>query len=106
MWFLVLIFGVFLSPTIHGLEPFDPWASDNKLCQPSMKTCSFELHTNNAMTMFYKELYRIVATEDGILHKYDDPDKIFSPDHIITGDGYPKLVSYTYTIYSRSVDFL
>ena len=42
--------------------------------------------------MFYKELYRVVANDQGILHKYDDDSLIIDPSKIITGDGYPKLV--------------
>ncbi|CAF3953590.1 unnamed protein product [Rotaria magnacalcarata] len=92
MWSCLLLFGIFLPYTAQGLESFDPWSSDNKICQPSMKTCSFELHSDSAMTMFYKQLYRVVATEDGILQKYDEPDDKFEPEQIITADGYPKLV--------------
>lgn len=57
-----------------------------------MDACSYQLRATSEMTMFYKELFRVVATDQGILHKYDNDSLIFNPAQIITGDGYPKLV--------------
>lgn len=58
-----------------------------------MKSCFFVLRATSQMTMFHKELHRVIATNDGILQKYDDVNTTFSMDNIITADGYPKLVS-------------
>jgi hypothetical protein len=58
----------------------------------SMSMCSFELHATAAMTMFYKNLFRVIATDDGTLHRYDNASQTFSMTEILTGDGYPKLV--------------
>ncbi|CAF2651806.1 unnamed protein product [Rotaria sp. Silwood2] len=57
-----------------------------------MSICFFELHATGAMTMFYKNLFRVVATDNGTLHHYEDSSRTFSMSEIITADGYPKLV--------------
>lgn len=62
-----------------------------------METCLFELRASSSMTMFYKQLFRVVSTNDGILHKYDNPNQTFAPSDVLTGDGYPKLVRNTYS---------
>ena len=77
---------------VQSLEPFDPWMNNDNTCKSSMKSCAFELQATNAMTMFYKELYRVVATDNGILEKYDNASRVFDFNSIITADGYPKLV--------------
>jgi hypothetical protein len=48
------------------------------------------------MSMFYKQLFRVVADDDGHLHKYDDDEKRFDASEVITADGYPKLVCSTH----------
>ncbi|CAF1024094.1 unnamed protein product [Adineta ricciae] len=82
---------MFGQPLIVALDLFDPY-EDNDRCTPSMSVCSFELHAATDMTMFYKNLFRVVATDNGTLHHYAYPNQTFSMDEIITGDGYPKLV--------------
>ncbi len=77
---------------ICALEPFDPY-KNNDFCTASMSICSFELHATAAMTMFYKNLFRVVATDNGTLHHYNNASQTFPMTDIITGDGYPKLVS-------------
>ncbi|CAF1097119.1 unnamed protein product [Rotaria sordida] len=57
-----------------------------------MSICSFELRATGAMTMFYKNLFRVVATDNGTLCHYEDSSQTFSMSEIITADGYPKLV--------------
>ena len=92
MWILIYLFAVCLTSSVRTLDPFDPWDSSNNGCMPSMDECSFHLRATNAITMFYKNLYRVVATNNSVLHKYDDRSKVFDPEDILTGDGYPKLV--------------
>lgn len=77
---------------IHTLEPFHP-SKGNDFCAASMPLCSYELHATSAMTMFYKNLFRVVATKNGTLHHYNNPNQTFPMTDIITTDGYPKLVS-------------
>ena len=97
MWLLLLFLCIFSLPCIvQTLEPFDPWAVVDGTCAASMETCSFELRANNAMTMFYNQLFRVVATSNGVLQKYDDSNQTFAPVDILTGDGYPKLVRNIY----------
>lgn len=81
---------------IHGLNLFDPY-KDNDSCTASMSMCSFELHATTYMTMFYKNLFRVVATKNGTLHRYDNPNQTFPMTDVITADGYPKLVSIYYS---------
>ncbi|CAF2651789.1 unnamed protein product [Rotaria sp. Silwood2] len=57
-----------------------------------MSICFFELHATGTMTMFYKNLFRVVATDNGTLHHYEDSSQTFPMSEIITADGYPKLV--------------
>ena len=54
--------------------------------------CSFELHATTAMTMFYKNLFRVIALDNGTLRHYENTDQTFPMTDIITADGYPKLV--------------
>ncbi len=96
MWQLLFLLITSLPGIVQGLEPFDPWVNNDGACKSSMKSCTFQLQASNAMTMFYKELFRVVATDDGTLEKYDDSNKTFDSDSILTGDGYPKLVRNTY----------
>ena len=102
--FLVLfifLLNIFLPHNIQSLQPFDPWASTDNLCTQSMETCTFWLEATNAVTMFYKQLFRVVATSDGSLHKYNDLNKTFDLKDVITGDGYPKLVSDKHLLYKK-----
>jgi hypothetical protein len=85
---LLLIF----QQQVHALDSFDPY-KDNSFCTTSMSLCDFELHATATMTMFYKNLFRVVATDNGTLHHYDNPNRTFPMTDILTGDGYPKLVS-------------
>jgi len=96
MWQLLFLLFTSLPSMVQSLEPFDPWLTNNGACESSMTSCTFHLHASNAMTMFYKELFRVIATNDGILQKYDDSNKTFDFDNILTGDGYPKLVRDIY----------
>ena len=98
MWSSILLVGVCLAYTVQSLGPFDPWASGNDICKPSMNACTYSLHANSAMTMFFRQLFRVVATDEGILHKYDEPDDKFPLEDVLTADGYPKLVSFAYSI--------
>ena len=50
------------------------------------------------MSMFYKQLFRVVADDDGLLHKYDDDEKRFDTSQVITADGYPKLVCTSHAL--------
>ena len=92
MWLLVIVSIVSLPSIVTALEPFDPWALADSECTVAMRTCAFELRATSAMTMFYKQLFRVVATSDGVLRKYDNPNIAFDPSEILTGDGYPKMV--------------
>ncbi len=87
-----LIFLLILPCLVLTLHSFDPWSTGYGLCQSSMNSCSFHLRATSAMSMFYKQLFRLVADDDGVLHKYDDQKKIYHPNDVITADGYPKLV--------------
>jgi hypothetical protein len=88
---VILVLLIVFQQQIHALELFNPY-KNNDSCTASMSVCSFELHATTAMTMFYKNLFRVVATDNGILHRYNNPNQTFSMTDIITGDGYPKLV--------------
>ena len=57
-----------------------------------MSMCSFELRATSTMTMFYKNLFRVVAANDGTLYNYQNPNQTFPLTDIPTADGYPKLV--------------
>lgn len=93
IWVLVLIF----QHEVHGLESFDPYKHDGS-CTASMSICSFELHATASMTMFYKNLFRIIADENGTLYHYDNPNQTFPMTDILTGDGYPKLVCIFFSL--------
>lgn len=97
MWLLVFLLTTSFPCLIKTLVPFDPWLVVNGTCAASMETCTFELQVTSTMTMFYKQLFRVVATSNGILHKYDNPNQTFAPSDILTGDGYPKLVCNMYS---------
>ena len=88
---------VFLQKA-HALELFDPY-QHNGSCTASMSTCSFELHTTASMTMFYKNMFRVIAGDNGTLYRYNDFNQTFPMTDILTGDGYPKLVRI-YTVLS------
>ena len=60
-----------------------------------MSICTFELRATATMSMFYKNLFRVVATNDGTLQNYANPNQKFPMTDIITADGYPKLVCST-----------
>jgi hypothetical protein len=96
MWQLLLLLIASLLCVVRSLEPFDPWVNNDGTCKSSMESCTFQLQASNAMTMFYKDLFRVVATENGILQKYDNSNETFDLDKILTGDGYPKLVRDIY----------
>jgi hypothetical protein len=98
MWQIIFLCFISLPCVVRSLEPFDPWVNNDGACKSSMKSCTFQLQATNAMTMFYKELFRVNATDNGILHKYDDDSKTFDFDSILTGDGYPKLVRNAYSL--------
>ena len=93
-WLSSVIFILLLASAqqILTLELFHPYKG-NEFCKPSMPLCSYELHATSTMTMFYKNLFRVVATKNGTLHHYNNPNQTFSMADIITADGYPKLVS-------------
>jgi hypothetical protein len=84
-----------MSDSAYALKALNPWSTSNSDCRASMDRCRFELRATSTMSMFYRGLYRVVATENGILHKYDNASEIFDPEMVITADGYPKLVSST-----------
>lgn len=88
----ILVLLLAFQQQIHALELFDPY-QDNNFCTASMSMCSFELHATTSMTMFYKNLFRVVATNNGTLHHYGNPNQTFPMTDILTGDGYPKLVN-------------
>lgn len=90
---LLLVF----QQQVHALELFHPYKDDG-ICTASMSICSFELHATGAMTMFYKNMFRVVATNDGILHHYDNISRTFSMADILTADGYPKLVRIYFSL--------
>ena len=94
---VILVLLLVMQQEIHALELFNPY-KDNDSCTPSMPICSFELHATIAMTMFYKNLFRVVATDNGTLHRYDNPNQTFPMADIITGDGYPKLVRICWSL--------
>jgi hypothetical protein len=98
MWQLLVLLIISLPCVVRSLEPFDPWVNNDSACKSSMASCTFQLQAKNAMTMFYKDLFRVVATDNGTLQKYDNPNEIFHLDRILTGDGYPKLVRNTYLL--------
>ena len=91
-----LLYSICIINYVQSLEPFDPWSTTDRICKPSMDSCHFELRARSTMSMFYKQLYRVVAASDGTLHKFDNASEVFSPEQIITADGYPKLVSQAY----------
>jgi hypothetical protein len=67
-----------------------------------MSICFFELRATAAMTMFYKNLFRVIATDNGTLQNYQNPNQTFPMADIITADGYPKLVRTIF--FSTSLD--
>ena len=95
VWILALVF----QNQVHALESFDPY-KHNGSCTSSMSMCSFELHATAAMTMFYKNFFRIVADENGRLRHYDDFNQTFTMEDVLTGDGYPKLVRILFSVKS------
>lgn len=70
-----------------------------------MSACIFELRATATMTMFYKNLFRVYATDNGILHSYENSNQTFGMADIITADGYPKLVSITYFVLNSEYKF-
>ena len=86
---LVILFN--LTQLVHTLDEFHPYQHSGS-CTASMSICAFELHATAAMTMFYKNLFRVVADNNGMLQNYQYPNQTFSMQDIITADGYPKLV--------------
>jgi hypothetical protein len=94
MWWLTysaILILLLLQQHVCAMDPFDPY-EQNSSCTSSMSTCAFELRTTASMTMFYKNLFRVIATEDGTLQNYQNPNQTFSMTDILTADGYPKLV--------------
>jgi hypothetical protein len=82
---------------VCALDPFDPY-TQNGSCTSSMSTCTFILRATAAMTMFYKTLFRVIATDNGTLQNYQDPNQTFPMTDILTADGYPKLVCSIYFV--------
>ena len=80
-----------LLQQVWTLELFDPY-KQNGSCTSSMSICYFQLRATATMSMFYRDLFRVVATDNGTLQNYQNPNQTFSMDEIITADGYPKLV--------------
>ena len=93
IWVLVLVF----QYQIDALEPFYPHKHDGS-CTALMSMCSFELHAAASMTMFYKNLFRVIADDNGTLHHYNNPNQTFPMTDILTGDGYPKLVCIFFSL--------
>jgi hypothetical protein len=90
----VVLMLLVLQQQVCALDPFDPY-QQNGSCTSSMLTCTFELRATAAMTMFYKNLFRVIATDNGTLENYQNPNETFSMTDILTADGYPKLVCST-----------
>jgi len=93
---LILLLG--FQQRVHALEPFNPYKHDGS-CNASMLICSFELHATAAMTMFYKNLFRVTADDNGILHHYENLNETYPMTEILTGDGYPKLVRIFFCVF-------
>ncbi|CAF1128703.1 unnamed protein product [Adineta steineri] len=89
--YIIVILLLFFQKQIYALESFDPFKGTD-LCTASISSCSFELHATATMTMFYKNRFRVVTTNDGILHHYNNPNETIPMEDVLTGDGYPKLV--------------
>ena len=98
MWWLsytvLLIIVVQREQHVSALDPFDPYKANGASCTSSMPMCAFELRTTSTMTMFYKNLFRVVANENGTLSNYKNASQTFLLTDVITADGYPKLVRY------------
>lgn len=94
MWWMlkiILLILLGLQQQAHALEPFHPYQQSGS-CTSSMSTCAFELRATAAMTMFYKNLFRVIVADNGILQNYQNPNQTFAVTDIMTADGYPKLV--------------
>ncbi len=89
--YIILLILFTLPQQIWTLEPFNPY-QQNGTCTSSMSICLFELRATAAMTMFYRNLFRVTATDNGTLENYQNPNQTFSMADILTADGYPKLV--------------
>lgn len=90
MKMIVLMF--LLISGMECLRPSNPWSLSSNECTREMNECRFVLRARSQMTMFYNDLFRVVADENGILSKYDNQSEIYPMEKIITADGYPKLV--------------
>jgi len=84
---LICFFVFVLQEHISCLNPSDPYSHGGS-CLSTMSICNYELRASAAMTMFYKNLFRVIANENGVLQH----NRTFSTEEILTGDGYPKLV--------------
>jgi hypothetical protein len=90
-WSVFQVLLLVFQHQVYALELFDPYKGDGP-CTASMSTCYFELHASASMTMLYKNLFRVVADDNGTLSRYDNPNEIYPMTDILTADGYPKLV--------------
>lgn len=86
------------AQVIVSLDPFNPY-QQNGSCTSSMTACYFELRASATMAMFYNNLFRVIATDNGTLQNYQNPNETFFASDVITADGYPKLVRNIYLIY-------
>ena len=76
MWGTVLlIIAVQKEQHVSALDPFDPYKENGASCTSSMSMCAFELHTTSTTTMFYKNLFRVVANENGTLSNYQNASR-------------------------------
>lgn len=89
----ILLILLNLKQSVDTLDVFNPYQHSGS-CTASMSICTFELHATAAMTMFYKNLFRVVADNNGMLQNYQNSNQTFSMQDIITADGYPKLVRH------------
>ncbi|CAF1076320.1 unnamed protein product [Adineta ricciae] len=61
-----------------------------QLCQQYVQT--LEIYRPYEDNNLCQNLFRVVATDEGMLHHYADVNRTFPMSDIITADGYPKLV--------------
>lgn len=95
MKLIILLILTFVLSFIHCLIPIDPWSTQSSsICDHKSTECRFYLRSTSLMTMFYKDLYRVVSNEERILSKYNNVSMIYPMEAIITADGYPKLVCF------------
>lgn len=88
---MIFFFIFALYDRVCTLNPSDPY-NHHGSCISTNSVCNYELRVSATMTMFYKNLFRVIANENGILHDYRNSNLTFSNEEILTADGYPKLV--------------